>query len=234
MPQNHGFDGLQVVYGDAGLEPVPGHHSYFRHSWRPQLVKNEQAAKPRKICGLRVTTFWLVCVIAILIIGGAVAGGVGASLAIKKSSDLDTTPTKTSSIPTSSSTSSSSTTQPSTSGSSTSSTQTSTTSSATPSNICPSANGTTYTESLGSFKYQIVCNSDFGGSGKETLSSTVLSSFSDCLSMCNTMNYFQDRADVGCTYNVEGTGEQTPGTCWCLGGNKTIVSNTGNVIAVPQ
>lgn len=62
----------------------------------------------------------------------------------------------------------------------------------------------------------------------------MLETLDQCLSICNTMNYFQSRSDVGCTYNFQGTGSQAPGTCWCLGGkNKTIVSDVGNVIAVP-
>lgn len=61
----------------------------------------------------------------------------------------------------------------------------------------------------------------------------VLGSFDACLGLCNAMNYFQEREDVGCTYNVEGTGEQTPGTCWCLGGSLKVVTNVGNEVAIP-
>lgn len=61
----------------------------------------------------------------------------------------------------------------------------------------------------------------------------MLGSFDECLGLCNTMNYFQEREDVGCTYNVDGTGDQTPGTCWCLGGSLDVVTNVGNEVAMP-
>lgn len=83
-------------------------------------------------------------------------------------------------------------------------------------------------------RYRVACDSDFSGSGKQTLGSFVAATWDDCLALCNNMNYFQGRADIGCTWNVAGTGQQTPGTCWCLGGaDKTVVSNKGNVAAVP-
>jgi len=42
-------------------------------------------AAEKTICGLRRTTFGLVAVIAVLIIAGAVGGGVGGSMAVKHS-----------------------------------------------------------------------------------------------------------------------------------------------------
>lgn len=98
---------------------------------------------------------------------------------------------------------------------------------------CPQGNNTVVEPTLGTVSYRILCDSDFGGA-KEDLSSAVMPSFDDCLNLCNSMNYFQKRTDVGCTYNVAGTGTQTPGTCWCLGGGpKTVVTNVGNQVAVP-
>ena len=96
---------------------------------------------------------------------------------------------------------------------------------------CPAGNDTIYSE--GTRKFRILCDFDFTGIGKENLASTVVSSFYDCLGLCNSMNTFQNRSDVGCTYNREGTGGQSPGTCWCLGGEKTTTSNEGNDVAVP-
>ncbi|KAL4779691.1 hypothetical protein BJX76DRAFT_339972 [Aspergillus varians] len=113
--------------------------------------------------------------------------------------------------------------------SSTSSTQT-----ASPVSTCPGSNNTIVSPTLGSISYRIHCDSDWGGSGKKTLASLVLSSFDECLGLCNTMNYFQDRKDVGCTFNAAGTGTQTPGTCWCLGGEGIrVTSNVGNEAAMP-
>ena len=78
-----------------------------------------------------------------------------------------------------------------------------------------------------------MCDSDFNN--KDTLSSFVAATWNECLTLCNTMNYFQSRTDVAVTWNVAGTGQQTPGTCWCLGGKeKTVVKNVGNIVAVPE
>jgi hypothetical protein len=81
-----------------------------------------------------------------------------------------------------------------------------------------------------------LCDSDYGpGGGKETLGSFEGITWESCVDLCNSMNYFQDRSDVGFTWNAAGTGDQTPGSCWCSGGpNKVVVENKGNVVGVPQ
>ena len=90
------------------------------------------------------------------------------------------------------------------------------------------------TASLGTLRYRVACESDFGGDARQTLSSFIAATWDECLALCDAMNYFQHRADIGCTWNVLGTGAQTPGTCWCFGGTgKTVVANPGNVAAVP-
>lgn len=48
-------------------------------SWKPP--EPTRAEPQRRICGLRVVTFWLVVVILVLVVGGAVGGGVGGWLA---------------------------------------------------------------------------------------------------------------------------------------------------------
>ncbi|KAL4808180.1 hypothetical protein BDV18DRAFT_158291 [Aspergillus unguis] len=110
----------------------------------------------------------------------------------------------------------------------------SSTSSSSPDTPCPSGNNTIISSSVGTIKYRINCDSDFSGNAKKTLGSVVLGSFDECVSLCNSMNWFQDREDVGATFNVAGTGGQSKGTCWCLGGEGKIVSeNVGNDAAVP-
>jgi hypothetical protein len=87
---------------------------------------------------------------------------------------------------------------------------------------------------VGSVRYRVRCDADWGGN-KTDLASLVTATFDDCIRLCNSMNYFQKRTDVGCTWNVAGTGQQTPGTCWCLGGeDKIVVSNPGNVVGMPD
>ncbi|KAL2817659.1 hypothetical protein BJX63DRAFT_103183 [Aspergillus granulosus] len=128
----------------------------------------------------------------------------------------------------------SSSTQPTSTYTTTVTRTVSTTEMPTPTSPCPSGNNTITTPSLGTIRYRIYCDSDISGSNKITLSSIVVSSFDECLAFCNTMNYFQDRTDVAATYNVAGTGTQTPGTCWCLGGEGIgVTENVGNDVAFP-
>ncbi len=67
-----------------------------------------------------------------------------------------------------------------------------------------------------------------------TMSSNFAARWDACLTLCDTMNYFQKRTDVGATWNVAGTGQQTPGTCWCFGGPMVVVKNVGNVVGIPE
>ena len=97
--RNRDWDGLQVVhdqYAD-GLQAVLDQKSdglqrlytysnraYSGHISPPQTANDDKAGTGR-ICGLRATSFWLVCVIVILIVGGGVGGGIGGWLVSKKS-----------------------------------------------------------------------------------------------------------------------------------------------------
>lgn len=95
---NRDWDGLHVVHDQNadGLQAVrdqksDGLQALYRYSNSgypcsippPQGVKDEKGGTGR-ICGLRATSFWLVCVIVILIVGGGVGGGIGGWLASKK------------------------------------------------------------------------------------------------------------------------------------------------------
>ncbi|KAL4867888.1 hypothetical protein BDV12DRAFT_170491 [Aspergillus spectabilis] len=191
--------------------------------------------------GKRKTMFWLYLAVGLLgaaVIGLAVGLGVGLSRqnedsntsSVSSTGDLDIT----SPAPSPTSFSSSGDDDPESTYTTTVTRTATSTSTPTPSSVCPSSNNTLVTQYPGSIRYRIYCDSDFDDSGKETLASIVLGSFDECLALCNTMNYFQDRTDVGCTYNVAGTGTQTPGTCWCLGGEGlTVVENVGNDAAMP-
>jgi hypothetical protein len=102
--------------------------------------------------------------------------------------------------------------------------------------LCPSKHDSIIKAYVGGVQYRVLCDSDFGpGGGKETLGSFDSTTWESCVALRNTMNYFQDRSDVGCTWNAAGTGGQTPGKCWCFGGpNKVAVENKGSVVAVAQ
>lgn len=240
---HYSMHGLEVV--QPGLEPVfyPQYQNYSHIAEEDR----KQAPREQRVCGFRKATFWLVAALAalsIIAVGVSVGLGVGLSRAQgtkgtgKRSSaqrsrsvtsqfaDPTTTPEggtpsyvtvmmTTTAPPASSKATSASTTSP------------------TVISACPKGNNTVVTPTLGSVNYRILCDRDFDGA-KEDLASVVMPSFDDCMNLCNSMNYFQKRTDIGCTYNVAGTGTQTPGTCWCLGGDaKIVVTNVGNQIAVP-
>ncbi|KAL4936398.1 hypothetical protein BDV06DRAFT_205132 [Aspergillus oleicola] len=176
-----------------------------------------QGASKKKMAWL-----WGFIVVLGVVVVGLVAGlGVGLTRRDKDSASAASNADLDADLPNNATNSSSPTSTPS--------------SSSAPVSNCPSANNTVVIAKTGSIRYRIHCDSDFGGDGKLTLASTVLTSFDDCLSLCNTMNWFQDRTDVGCTFNVAGTGDQTPGTCWCLGGGDDVkvTSNVGNDMAIP-
>lgn len=70
-------DGLQALYRNSN-QGYPGYNS------PSQIGTNGEKGGTRRICGLRATSFWLVCVIVILIVGGGVGGGIGGWLASRK------------------------------------------------------------------------------------------------------------------------------------------------------
>ncbi|KAB8200193.1 hypothetical protein BDV34DRAFT_205341 [Aspergillus parasiticus] len=222
--------GIEVV--QAGLEPIPNQNN--PHHVVVPVLADESVPRESRICGLRKMTFWLAVIVGALV-AIVIALAVGLGVGLTRSHSVSAAP-----VPTGSS---QSTSTPSSSTSSSSSTSTSAPSptSTTLFNkntnyTCPDANNTEVRNVSGrseSSSYYIFCDADISSSSKKDLSSSVQSSFADCLALCNSMNNFQDRTDVGCTYNFEGTGSQDKGTCWCLsGGNKSIITNVGNMAAV--
>ncbi|KAL4744618.1 hypothetical protein BDW72DRAFT_188110 [Aspergillus terricola var. indicus] len=224
VPNPHTQPGLENVYLPGagvhypqsmvhGLEVPDQNHPHLQRQLPPPLP-------PKKMLW-----YWVVLGAALVVIVGLSVGlGVGLSKHDSDAASTSQSPASDSDLPSNATT---------TTGNSNSSNSSSSSSSSAPISPCPSANNTLITQPLGSKKYRIYCDSDFGGDGKKTLASVVLSSFEDCLGLCNTMNYFQELSDVGATFNVEGTGGQTPGTCWCLGGTSVRSDNVGNDAAFP-
>lgn len=79
----------QVSYGNApelnyanspGKEVVLDDVSHYHPEVAGDLARNHHA----RILGLRKTTFWLSAILLIVIVGAAIAGGVGGSLASEK------------------------------------------------------------------------------------------------------------------------------------------------------
>ncbi|KAL4811717.1 hypothetical protein BDW67DRAFT_171425 [Aspergillus spinulosporus] len=227
VPSRHTQPGLETVYAQGpgysyshsvahGMEVTDPNHPHPQTQLPPPLP-------PKKMLW-----YWIVLGGALVVILGLAAGlGVGLSKHDSDAASTSQSPASDSDLPNNATTTTTIATTPTATGSSNSS------NSSAPTSPCPSANNTLITESLGSKQYRIYCDSDFDGVGKKTLASVVLSSFEDCLGLCNTMNYFQDRSDVGATFNVAGTGDQTPGTCWCLGGTSVRTDNVGNDAAFP-
>ncbi|KAE8381585.1 hypothetical protein BDV26DRAFT_255132 [Aspergillus bertholletiae] len=247
VAQTHGIEVVQ-----PGLETVPNQIYPQRVVPVPALA-DEPVPRDNRICGLRKMTFWLIVAVAALI-AIVVALAVGLGVGLTRSHSTSTAPAAitssgTTSAPSSSSpissslTSSSPTSSSSTSSSSTSSSSSTITSGPSPTSTtvfsksakytCPDANNTEVTNVSQGSSYYIFCDADISSSSKKDLASSVQSSFADCLALCSSMNYFQGRTDVGCTYNFEGTGTQDKGTCWCLGGaDKSFITNEGNMAAV--
>ncbi|PIG79024.1 hypothetical protein AARAC_003588 [Aspergillus arachidicola] len=229
--------GIEVV--QAGLEPIPNQNN--PHHVVVPVLADESVPRESRICGLRKMTFWLAVIVAALVaIVIALAVGLGVGLTRSHSTStapIPTTSSKSTSTPSSPTSSTSSDTASSSSTSTSAPSPTSTTLFNKSTNYtCPDANNTeirNVSGGSGKSSYYIFCDADISSSSKKDLSSSVQSSFADCLALCNSMNNFQDRTDVGCTYNFEGTGSQDKGTCWCLsGGNKSIITNVGNMAAV--
>lgn len=106
--------------------------------------------------------------------------------------------------------------------------------SGTPSTTCPGSNGTVYSAS--GFDFIIYCDHNVASGHKVDLSSGYQPTFDDCINLCAGEDYFQNRADVSAVYNFAGTGQQTPGTCWCEGGTAsattTPIPGRGNDLAL--
>ncbi|KAJ0425068.1 hypothetical protein BJY00DRAFT_308406 [Aspergillus carlsbadensis] len=229
--RNHSFQpGLEAVYhpphGDTyAVQPVP-------------LFE-----KPMPVPEKRRVNFWLFVAVGILglaVIGLAVGLGVGlgrgnGSDTASSAGAQDTTdPSPSATTPSNEAEAEAETYTTTITRTATTSPSSTSSPTSSPTSPCPSANNTLISPTLGTTRYRIHCDSDISGSDKITLSSIVVDTFDACLALCNTMNYFQDRTDVGATFNVAGTGTQTPGTCWCLGGDALVVTeNVGNDVAFP-
>jgi len=89
-----GFDdGLQAVPNtDAPYPHYPEEHTGGgdKYTLQPGLDHPNyafpQPASNARLCGLRRTTFWLVTAIVVLVLAGAIGGGIGGWMAEKKGS----------------------------------------------------------------------------------------------------------------------------------------------------
>jgi len=71
-----GIDGKEIYHG-AGADEKEVYHG------------SADGRKGKRTCGLSPMVFWLLVVIAVLVVAGAVGGGVGGSMASKNASIAD-------------------------------------------------------------------------------------------------------------------------------------------------
>ncbi|KAL7622409.1 hypothetical protein AAE478_007914 [Parahypoxylon ruwenzoriense] len=244
------MNSMKEVIPDTGPEVVPDRSApevlqpqYYQYSthdtasqWQALPPKNElnHEGGVLSISGLRRVTFWLV-VALLVVITLALGLGLGLGLGLRTTNaSADPAPINYATTTEPSVASSMSSSISSRSISSRSSVSTTSVAEPTPTSIeesgCPGRNGDTIVKAK--LSYKVYCDSDLTGNN---LASLVTRSLEECLSMCDSINFFQNRSDVGSVYNEAGTGTQTPGTCWCKGGDGIqVTSNLGNVVASPE
>jgi hypothetical protein len=83
-------DGLIPDYPPSDLESLPPPPPPPPFSDKPQhQLTVSPVQKPRTICGIRRITFLLLAIIGVLVLVGAVGGGVGGSLAVKNAQNSE-------------------------------------------------------------------------------------------------------------------------------------------------
>ncbi|KAK0618985.1 hypothetical protein B0T14DRAFT_518355 [Immersiella caudata] len=223
------------IYGETAVAPQP----------RPSSAPEPTA---RRIFGLHRSTFWLLIVLFLVVIGAAVGGGIGGSIAVEQAKKGVSTPnlaqSTTSGVP-----------SPSTSGSSSSSIAFSTTTGAQPTVTvigppnssaarlpldCPSINGTKQDVTLGSrtSSFTIVCGGNYIRPEFD-IAAIVSYSLTDCLMACASYNWnrqeYPDNLGQRCAAVVFNSNLFKSvaggfGTCY-LKYNKEAFSQTGDMSA---
>ncbi|KAI1451878.1 hypothetical protein F4805DRAFT_449733 [Annulohypoxylon moriforme] len=227
----------EVIYP----QPAP-YKGYDLSQW--QNEKNSG----KRVAGLRRETFWLL-VILFAVVALSLGLGTGLGLGLR-SNNVNTTGkdadsasisngnTVSSSVATSTPAPESMAAESvatSTSTSSTSSTRTTSIASSTITSLvdsgCPGINGTTTSMSTNgvNMTYRFYCDSDLTGTDQASL---VTNSLDECVTLCDSLNWTEQRRDVGSVWNEKGVVGQKAGTCWCKGGNGIqVISHSGIVVA---
>ncbi|KAJ5096893.1 hypothetical protein N7456_007614 [Penicillium angulare] len=197
--QRNDDPGIEVVfYSDKEVSYNDQHPIYVSGPHKGNIITEDEPRSPKTICGLKPMVFWILLAIALLtIIGAAVGGGVGGTLANRHTTE----PQKTSGF---SSASSHSSTISTISTISTTTTHTISTTSSAPvtsgttglaANPCAGKNLTTVTGSDGSI-FTLLCAVDwprgertaYGNGTVEDLTRTTSYTLQSCISECVTWN----------------------------------------------
>ncbi|KAI2471502.1 hypothetical protein F4781DRAFT_420677 [Annulohypoxylon bovei var. microspora] len=223
---------------ESGMELAPDRS--LPEVIHPQYVQYKIPEK--RIAGLRRETFWLLVALS-TVVALALGLGTGLGLGLRNNNGNNTgaeaesasiSNGNTVSLSVATSTSAPVATESVATATSTGSTSSTKTTSIAASTItplvdsgCPGINGTTTT--ISTMSYRLYCNSDLTGTNQASL---VTNSLNECVTLCDSLNWTQNRRDVGSVWNEKGVIGQTAGTCWCKGGNSIqVISHTGIVVA---
>ncbi|KAI1451106.1 hypothetical protein F5Y02DRAFT_16051 [Annulohypoxylon stygium] len=238
--------GMELAPDHSIPEVVPPQHAQYKgydiSQWQDGVYQE------KRIAGLRRETFWLlVCLFAVVALALGLGTGLGLGL---RGNNVNTTGKDAESASISNGNSISSaiaTSTPAaesvaaesvpttTSTSSTSSTMTTSIAQSTITSLvnsgCPGINGTTTSMSTNgvNMTYRFYCDSDLTGTDQASL---VTNSLDECVRLCDSLNWTENRRDVGAVWNEKGVVGQKAGTCWCKGGKGIqVISHTGIVVA---
>ncbi|KAI0131591.1 hypothetical protein F4776DRAFT_626844 [Hypoxylon sp. NC0597] len=221
--------GMQVAPDPSVPEVVYPQYAEYKPWQEPPQCSN--VPQGSRIAGLRKATFWLL--VALFAVVALALGSIeNAILTHHLGAPVDNA--------SASATSTSVVAEPA--AATTTSSSSSTTSSMpaaqpTPTTIqdsgCPNINGNTVTKSSSKLTqtFRIYCDSDLTGTDQASL---VVTTLDECITLCASLNWTQNRKDVGSVWNEKGVVGQTPGTCWCKGGsNIQVTAKSGIVVATP-
>ncbi|KAI1417483.1 hypothetical protein F5Y13DRAFT_151104 [Hypoxylon sp. FL1857] len=223
--------GMEVVPDRSVPEVLyPPHTDYKPWEEPPQWP---QAPQRNRIAGLRKATFWLL-VALFAVVALALGLGTGLGLGLRDTRDEKT---GASVSPTTSAFMAAESTAATASSSTSTSTGSTSTAPPTPTTLqdsgCPNMNGNTITKSSSKLTqiFKIYCDSDLTGTDQASL---VVASLDECMTLCFSLNWTQNRKDVGAVWNENGVVGQTAGTCWCKGGTDiNVTAKSGIVVATP-
>jgi hypothetical protein len=197
----------------------PSESQEYGYGKNPNAMVHEQD-QPRTICGLRKRTFWIVAIVALIILVAVIGGGVGGALASKKSDTKAETAqgsvgagstTTTAASASASNSVSSSTPTPSPTSTQSFSTTTIVGATATILRDCPSSNNSLYTVNSNGMTHQFrkACDATFvNAHGSDAMVVQSFASLNECITECAQFN-FRNATEIKL-----GTSRRCNSVCW--------------------